>query len=214
MQCLMNHAMEHHESIYTPFIISSYLAPYLNEEDLKTLVSSLTGDATNMYQYTLLQEHIQTKDRTNPTGEKIRDAILQNEYGKDTRILEEASKHDYTLITIWAPWEQKSLNAIKQLRQLYNSQDKTHFHIISISLDDNPTQWRNTIKAQGMNWTNLSDHKRWNSGIVKLYDIDHIPQTILIDRNGTIITKNQPIDTITAIIKTKKTNNRTKNQTK
>ena len=81
-------------------------------------------------------------------------------------------------------------------------------------MDDNPAQWHNTIKAQGMNWTNLSDHKRWNSGIVKLYDIDHIPQTILIDRNGTIITKNQPIDTITAIIKTKKTTNRTKNQTK
>ena len=214
MQCLMNHAMEHPESIYTPFIISSYLAPYLNEEDLKNLVTSLTGDATNMYQYTLLQEHIQTKDRTNPTGEKIRDAILQNEHGKDIRILEEASKHDYTLITIWAPWEQKSLNTIKQLRQLYNNQDKNHFHIISISLDDNPAQWHNTIKAQGMNWTNLSDHKRWNSGIVKLYDIDHIPQTILIDRHGTIITKNQPIDTITDIIKTKKTTNRTKNQTK
>lgn len=214
MQCLMNYAMEHPSSIYTPFIISSYLAPYLQDEDLHSLVSKLTGEATDMYQYSLLQEHLQRKDYTNPTGEKIRDAVLQNEKGQDIRILEEASKHDYTLISLWAPWDQKSLNNIKQLRQLYNSHTDAHFHIISISLDDNAADWRNTIQSQGMTWTNLSEHKRWNSDIVKLYSIDHIPQHILIDRNGTVISKNPGIETISKLIKPKKTNHQSKNKIK
>ena len=102
----------------------------------------------------------------------------------------------------------------KQLRQLYNSHTDAHFHIISISLDDNAAEWRNTIQSQGMTWTNLSEHKRWNSDIVKLYSIDHIPQHILIDRNGTVISKNQSIETISKLIKPNKTNHQSKNKIK
>lgn len=214
MQCLMNYALEQPASIYTPFIISSYLAPYLSDEDLASLVSSLTGAATNMYQYALLQEHVQTVRRNEGIGERIADLVMPNQNGKEVRLLDEASKSDYTLVNLWAPWEQKSVNAIKQLRNLYKKYDKQRLNIISISLDDNATEWHSSIKALGMHWCNLSEHKRWNSGVVKLYNVDSIPQYILIDRNGVIISKTQSVESMLNTIDTKLANKTSAKQSK
>lgn len=190
MQCLMNYVNENKSSVYSPFIVTSYLAPYLKTSELREIYSTLEGEAKNMYQYDLLGKHILELDKEEQVGEKIRNFTLENTKSESVSLMDIAQKNKYTLIHFWASWDNKSLMQIKDLRQLYKRFRKDGLEIVSVSLDDSKTAWKNTISVEKMNWVNLSDLKRWSSVIVKLFDLTHIPQNILIDSKGNIIAKN------------------------
>lgn len=196
MQCLMNYVNENKSSVYSPFIVTSYLAPYLKTSELREIYSTLEGEAKNMYQYDLLGKHILELDKEEQVGEKIRNFTLENTKSESVSLMDIAQKNKYTLIHFWASWDNKSLMQIKDLRQLYKRFRKDGLEIVSVSLDDSKTAWKNTISVEKMNWVNLSDLKRWSSVIVKLFDLTHIPQNILIDSKGNIIAKNLNMDEI------------------
>ena len=190
MQCLMNYVNENKSSVYSPFIVTSYLVPYLKTSELREIYSTLEGEEKNMYQYDLLGKHILELDKEEQVGEKIRNFTLENTKSESMSLMDIAQKNKYTLIHFWASWDNKSLMQIKDLRQLYKRFKKDGLEIVSVSLDDSKTAWKNTISVEKMNWVNLSDLKRWSSVIVKLFDLTHIPQNILIDSKGNIIAKN------------------------
>ncbi len=196
MQCLMNYVNENKSSVYSPFIVTSYLAPYLKTSELREIYSTLEGEAKNMYQYDLLGKHILELDKEEQVGEKIRNFTLENTKSEPVSLMDIAQKNKYTLIHFWASWDNKSLMQIKDLRQLYKRFRKDGLEIVSVSLDDSKTAWKNTISVEKMNWVNLSDLKRWSSVIVKLFDLTYIPQNILIDSKGNIIAKNLNMDEI------------------
>ncbi|MEE1111959.1 MAG: thioredoxin-like domain-containing protein [Bacteroidales bacterium] len=196
MQCLMNYVNENKSSVYSPFIVTSYLAPYLKTSELREIYSTLEGEAKNMYQYDLLGKHILELDKEEQVGEKIRNFTLENTKSEPISLMDIAQKNKYTLIHFWASWDNKSLMQIKDLRQLYKRFRKDGLEIVSVSLDDSKTAWKNTISVEKMNWVNLSDLKRWSSVIVKLFDLTYIPQNILIDSKGNIIAKNLNMDEI------------------
>jgi peroxiredoxin len=196
MQCLMNYVNENKSSVYSPFIVTSYLAPYLKTSELREIYSTLEGEAKNMYQYDLLGKHILELDKEEQVGEKIRNFTLENTKSEPVSLMDIAQKNKYTLIHFWASWDNKSLMQIKDLRQLYKRFRKDGLEIVSVSLDDSKTAWENTISVEKMNWVNLSDLKRWSSVIVKLFDLTYIPQNILIDSKGNIIAKNLNMDEI------------------
>ncbi len=196
MQCLMNYVNENKSSIYSPFLITSYLAPYLKTSELRELYSTLEGDAKNMYQYDLLGRHILELSKEEQVGEKIRNFTLEDTKSQPVSIMDVAQKNKYVLIHFWASWDNKSLMQIKDLRQLYKRFKKDGLEIVSVSLDDSRMAWINTINEQKMTWLNLSDLKRWSSVIVKLFDLSYVPQNILIDANGNIVAKNLNMDEI------------------
>jgi peroxiredoxin len=196
MQCLMNYVLDNKSSVYSPFIVTSYLAPYLKTSELREIYSTLEGEAKNMYQYDLLGKHILELDKEEQVGEKIRNFTLENTKSESVSLMDIAQKNKYTLIHFWASWDNKSLMQIRDLRQLYKRFRKDGLEIVSVSLDDSKTAWENTISVEKMNWVNLSDLKRWSSVIVKLFDLTYIPQNILIDSKGNIIAKNLNMDEI------------------
>jgi len=53
-----------------------------------------------------------------------------------------------------------------------------------------PEQIMAAIKADGLDWTQVSDLKFWNNDVVKQYRIHSIPQNFLIDPSGKIVSKN------------------------
>ena len=190
MQCLMNYVLDNPQSIYAPLIVSSYLAPYLNTNELREVFSKLSGEATQMYQYQLLKNHIAELDKDEALGEKVKDFTLSDINGKPVSLSNFVSQNQYTLIHFWASWDLKSTQGIKDLRLLYNKYKTEGFNIISISLDDERAAWADAIKRYAMQWTNVSDLKRWNSTLVKIYNLEYIPQNILVDKNGRIVAKN------------------------
>ena len=73
---------------------------------------------------------------------------------------------------------------------LFRSYDKytdKGFEVIGISLDEDEEDWRGAVEHLKISWPQLSDLKGWKCKAAKLYAIQSIPYTVLIDGEGTII---------------------------
>jgi peroxiredoxin len=110
-----------------------------------------------------------------PTGRKIK---LSDFRGK------------YVLLDFWASWcapcREENPNIVKQ----YNAFKDHGFTVLGVSLDDNQTAWLKAIKDDNLDWSQVSELKRWDSETGQLYKITAIPASFLIDPDGVIIGKN------------------------
>lgn len=98
----------------------------------------------------------------------------------------------YVLLDFWASWcgpcRAENPNVVKA----YGQYKDKNFTIVGVSLDK-PTAkkaWIDAIKKDGLNWTQLSDLKFWQSEAAVMYGVKAIPQNFLIDPQGKIIAKN------------------------
>lgn len=98
----------------------------------------------------------------------------------------------YVLVDFWASWcgpcRAENPNVVKAFHKY---QDK-NFTILGVSLDrpGSKDAWLAAIKADGLEWTQVSDLQFWNNSVAKLYGIQSIPQNFLIDPSGKIIGRN------------------------
>ena len=62
--------------------------------------------------------------------------------------------------------------------------------MFGVSLDRKKEDWIRAIEADGLEWTHVSDLKYFQSEAAQLYNVQAIPATFLIDKQGKIIAKN------------------------
>jgi peroxiredoxin len=96
----------------------------------------------------------------------------------------------YVLIDFWAAWCgpcRKEMPNVVKVYQKYGGKD---FEVLGVSLDRKKEDWVKAIKDDGMTWKQVSDLKYFNSKAARDYNINAIPATYLIDKDGKIIDKN------------------------
>lgn len=97
-------------------------------------------------------------------------------------------KGKYVLIDFWASWCLPCRKENPNVVRLYNQYKDKGFTILSVSLDSDVNLWKAAIKTDGLIWPNhVSDLKGWESSMVKLYNFQSIPHTVLIDKEGKIV---------------------------
>lgn len=99
---------------------------------------------------------------------------------------------DLLLLDFWASWcgpcRSENRETVKPLFEKYKDQG---FMVYSVSMDNNAEKWKKAVEADGMNWVNVSDLKGTMSEIYKIYKIEGLPTTYLINRiDNTILAKN------------------------
>ena len=73
---------------------------------------------------------------------------------------------------------------------LYNELHAKGLNIISVSLDDDATDWKKAIAKDKLTWTQVSNLKKWQDPIALLYEVEEIPSTFILDAKGNIVAKN------------------------
>lgn len=94
------------------------------------------------------------------------------------------------LIDFWASWCKPCRLENPHVVKLYNEYRDRGFEVYGVSLDKNKQAWVNAIQQDGLEWIHVSDLQFWNSAAAKLYNVNSIPKTFLIDEDGKIIAKN------------------------
>jgi peroxiredoxin len=99
-------------------------------------------------------------------------------------------KGKVVLIDFWASWcgpcRKEMPNVVKAYAQFKNK----GFEIFGVSLDQDKDRWVEAIAKDGITWPQVSDLKQWGSSVVKTYNIQGIPYTVLLDKEGKILAKN------------------------
>lgn len=121
-------------------------------------------------------------------GQKAPDFESLSSTGRKIKLSDFKGK--YVLLDFWASWcapcREENPNIVKQ----YNTFKDKGFTVLGVSLDDNQSAWLKAIKDDNLDWSQVSELKRWDSETGQLYKITAIPASFLIDPDGVIIGKN------------------------
>lgn len=97
----------------------------------------------------------------------------------------------YVLIDFWASWCGPCRMENPNVVRVYNQYKDKGFDIFSVSLDQDKGRWTKAIEADGLIWENhVSDLQGWQSDVVRQYNFNGIPHTVLIDPEGKIVATN------------------------
>lgn len=97
----------------------------------------------------------------------------------------------YILLDFWASWCPPCRQENPSIVAAYNQYKNKGFDIYSVSLDQSVKPWKNAIEKDQLTWqSHVSDLKGWASSAAQLYQVESIPTSYLLDKNGVIIAKN------------------------
>ncbi|MCC6371650.1 MAG: TlpA family protein disulfide reductase [Bacteroidia bacterium] len=114
--------------------------------------------------------------------------MLPTPDGKDLALSSLRGK--VVLIDFWASWCGPCRKEMPNVVKAYAKFKNKGFEIYGVSLDQEKDRWVEAIAKDGITWPQVSDLKQWGSEVVKLYSIQGIPFTVLIDKDGKILAKN------------------------
>jgi peroxiredoxin len=174
-------------SYMAPFVISRYLVYELDYLALDSLLQQIDPSVHNSMDYVKLSQRVETLKNV-AVGETVTDFTLNDPSGNPVALSSFRGK--ILLIDFWASWcgpcRRENPNVVK----LYNDFNDKGFEILGVSFDEDFNRWVGAIEDDQLTWPHVSDLQGWGSAAGKLYGINSIPATVLVDREGTIIAKN------------------------
>ena len=114
-------------------------------------------------------------------------------YDNESNIVKLADiKGKYIYITFWASWCSSCREELPYFIELCNSYKNNNIAFVSISLDKDETEWKNTIKELNIPGIKLFAVHGFDSEVALNYQVNFIPTFVLIDKDGKIINYQAP----------------------
>ncbi len=118
-------------------------------------------------------------------GDVAPDFQLKNPQGELISL--SSLRGQFVLIDFWASWCGPCRQENPEMVTLYRDYNKLGFEILGVSLDDDKERWTSAIAKDGIDWLHVSDLRGWKSAAGKLYSVEAIPHTVLLDKEGKVI---------------------------
>jgi peroxiredoxin len=94
------------------------------------------------------------------------------------------------LLDFWASWCAPCRFNNKNLVKIYSKYKDKGFEILGVSLDDNKKAWQKAVSKDKLTWPQIIDTKGWNALSAAKWQVDAIPASFLIDKDGNVVAIN------------------------
>lgn len=182
---ILNFANENNGTLL-PLLAAEYLNPKEEAEALIKIGAQLAISFPNSDYVKSFNGRVNELKRLS-IGSEAPEIIVSDPEGKQIALSSLRGK--VVLIDFWASWcgpcRKENPNVVK----VYEKYKNKGFEIFGVSLDKEKAAWVQAIAADKLSWKHGSELAFWNSSFVKTYNIDGIPKTVLVDKNGIILAK-------------------------
>ena len=117
------------------------------------------------------------------------DFKLSTPEGAEKSLSELVKGHKLVLVDFWASWCGPCRMEMPNVVKAYEQYKDKGLQIVGVSFDNDMTKWKEAISKLNMTWPQISDLKGWDCAAGRIYQINSIPSTMLIDETGKIIAK-------------------------
>ncbi len=169
-----------------PYFATNFLTPEVDFQFFDQVDQQLYKEFSQSKYAAQLHQKVEELRRT-ADGNMAPDMNLNDPFGK--KITLSSLKGKVVLVDFWASWCKPCRDENPNVVRLYNKYKSKGFDVFGVSLDDNRESWLAAINKDQLLWNHGSDLLKWNSSVVKLYNIESIPFTVLVDKDGKIIAK-------------------------
>ena len=114
-------------------------------------------------------------------GQAAPDFALKSSTGENLRLSE--FRGDVVMINFWATWCGPCRQEMPLLDELYTRYERVGFNLLGVNIDDDSRRAMQMIEELGVNFPVLFDAKK---EVSKLYEVDAMPVTVLVDREGNV----------------------------
>lgn len=169
-----------------PLLAIQYLSQQEDSQEIIRIAESLAAVFPDNEYVKNLNSRVNELKRV-AIGSPAPEIIVNDPDGKQIKLSDLRGK--VVLIDFWASWCKPCRMENPNVVKIYKKYKDKGFEIFGVSLDKGKEEWIQAIKDDKLTWKHGSELAFWNSSFVKTYNIDGIPKTFLLDKNGNIIAK-------------------------
>jgi len=140
-----------------------------------------------VFSFLLIAIGAKTQVAPNITDSRL-DFTLPSLKGDSLRL--SSMKGKVFLLDFWASWCVPCRFSNKNLVKLYAKYKDKGFEILGVSLDDNQNAWKRAVTKDRITWLQINDSKGWDAHSAAEWQVDAIPASFLIDKDGNVVAIN------------------------
>ena len=184
---LMVDKISKNTNMYSSIMAIQALDPDKYSDLYKSLDAGLSKKFPKDKNVIMFHEVVERMLSTN-VGQFAPEISLPSPDGKEIAL--SSLKGKLVLIDFWASWCGPCRKEMPNVVKIYSKFKNKGFEIYGVSLDQDKEKWMEAITKDGINWPQVSDLKYWDNVAARIYNVQGIPYTVLIDKDGKIIAKN------------------------
>lgn len=173
----------------------------LTAEQLHRMQQTLTECPADTARFQQFVERAQLAEKTT-VGSPIVDLDLVTTDGTRCQLADIVKTYQgkTLLIDFWASWCGICRMSTPDIKNLYDTLDRTQFEVISVSCDEDDAAWRKAMQDDQMPWAQYCLTSEGYKSFFTQYQVIGVPYYLLVNSQGKVIANPSGVEAVTGML--------------